>query len=543
MARRLAFDLTGLPPTPEQVARLAADPSDASYERLVDELLASPRYGERMAMWWLDLVRYADSVGYHGDQPVSVFPFREYVIRAFNDNQRFDHFTIEQLAGDLLPDATLENKIAAGYNRLGMMSEEGGVQPKEYLAKYIAERVRNASGTWLGLTLGCAECHDHKFDPMTTKDFYRFEAFFADIQEKGLYGGDDFSPAIQIPTPDQAAELARLNGEIASLDVQLAVSTPELEQAQAQWERSLASGSGDWTVLRPTSATSKEGATLKTLDDASLLVGEKKVVTADTYTVAADTDLAGITAIRLEVLADPNLPAQGPGRADNGNFVLSELRVTAAPKNDPLQPAKPAVLENASADHSQGGFDVAAAIDNNPGTGWAILPAAGKGHLAIFEVKEPLGAAGGSTLSFTLDQNYGSAHAIGRFRLAATTAAKPVRVGSGLPPAITAIVAIDPAQRTAEQQQTLAGHYRSIAPLLEPVRQKLAAAKKARDELTKQVPTSLATIVVAPRMIRVLPAAIGWTIRARKCSPACRPSCRNRRPKRAGSLGSIWPSG
>ncbi|HEY1784424.1 MAG TPA: DUF1549 domain-containing protein, partial [Pirellulales bacterium] len=365
LARRLAFDLTGLPPTPEQVARLATDPSDTGYERLVDELLASPRYGERMAMWWLDLVRYADSVGYHGDQPVSVFPFRGYVIRAFNDNKRFDQFTVEQLAGDLLPNASLEDKIAAGYNRLGMMSEEGGVQPKEYLAKYIAERVRNASGTWLGLTLGCAECHDHKFDPMTSKDFYRFEAFFADIQEKGLYGGDDFSPAIPIPAPAQTAELARLNAEIAALDTQLAASTPELEQAQAAWERALAGGSGDWTVLRPTSATSKEGATLKTLDDASLLAGEKKVP-ADTYTVAADTDLAGITGIRLEVLPDPSLPAQGPGRADNGNFVLSELRVTSVPKNDPLQPAKPVALENASADFSQNSFAVAGAIDNNP---------------------------------------------------------------------------------------------------------------------------------------------------------------------------------
>ena len=156
---------------------MVADPSNAGYERLVDELLASPRYGERMAMWWLDLVRYADSVGYHGDQPVSVFPFREYVVRSLNDNKPFDQFTIEQLGGDLLPGATLENKVAAGYNRLGMMSEEGGVQPKEYLAKYIAERVRNASGTWLGLTLAAAECHDHKFDPLHDQGLLSLRSF------------------------------------------------------------------------------------------------------------------------------------------------------------------------------------------------------------------------------------------------------------------------------------------------------------------------------------------------------------------------------
>ncbi len=187
LARRVALDLTGLPPTAEQVTRFAAAPTEQAYRQLVDELLNSPRYGERMAMWWLDLVRYADSVGYHGDQPLSVYPFREYVIRAFNDNKRFDQFTREQLAGDLMPQPTTEDKIASGYNRLGMMSAEGGVQPKEYLSKYIAERVRNVSGAWLGATIGCSECHDHKFDPFATRDFYRMEAFFADIEERGLY--------------------------------------------------------------------------------------------------------------------------------------------------------------------------------------------------------------------------------------------------------------------------------------------------------------------------------------------------------------------
>jgi mono/diheme cytochrome c family protein len=503
LARRLAFDLTGLPPTPEQVAHLAGGPSDAAYEQLVDELLASPRYGERLAMWWLDLVRYADSVGYHGDQPVSVYPFREYVIRAFNDNKRFDQFTVEQLAGDLLPDATLENKIASGYNRLGMMSEEGGVQPKEYLAKYIAERVRNASGTWLGLTLGCAECHDHKFDPLTSKDFYRFEAFFADIQEKGLYGGDDFSPALQVPTAAQVAELARLTAENAALAEQLSQSTPELEAAQLEWEQSLKNRAVDWVVLRPTSAESKAGATLTTLDDGSILASGKSSA-AETYTIAADTPLAAITAIRLEVLADPSLPAQGPGRAGNGNFVLSECRLTAAPASDPLGEAKPVALAGATADHSQGGQAVAAAVDNNPATGWAILPEAGKNHVAIFEAKDSLGAAGGTRLTFTLEQLYGSDHAIGRLRLAATSAARPVQVGSGVPPAIDALLLIEPGQRTDEQRRTLAAHYRSLAPQIEPLRQKMAEAKKSLENLNRSIPTTLVTVAVPPRPVRVL---------------------------------------
>jgi hypothetical protein len=221
LMRRLRFDLTGLPPTVAEVDAFVADPSEQGYERVVDRLLASPEFGERMAMWWLDLVRYADSVGYHGDQPMSVFPFRDYVIKSFNDNKPFDRFTVEQLAGDLLPEQTTEQRIASGYNRLGMMSAEGGVQPKEYLAKYIAERVRNVSGAWLGVTFGCCECHNHKYDPFTQRDFYSLEAFFADIQEQGLYSGAEFSGKwgshIDLPTPEQERERQRIQSEIAAV--------------------------------------------------------------------------------------------------------------------------------------------------------------------------------------------------------------------------------------------------------------------------------------------------------------------------------------
>jgi len=226
LIRRLRFDLTGLPPSVEEVNAFVAAPSDRGYERTVDRLLASPEFGERMALWWLDLVRYADSVGYHGDQRMSVYPFRDYVIKSFNENKRFDRFTVEQLAGDLLPEPTIEDKIASGYNRLGMMSAEGGVQPKEYLSKYIAERVRNVSGAWLGVTFGCCECHNHKYDPFTQRDFYSLEAFFADIQERGLYSGSEFSGKwgsyIDLPSPDQARRRERLAREIAAFEKDIA---------------------------------------------------------------------------------------------------------------------------------------------------------------------------------------------------------------------------------------------------------------------------------------------------------------------------------
>jgi mono/diheme cytochrome c family protein len=222
LLRRLTFDLTGLPPTPREVDDFLKDATPQAYEKAVDRLLASPAYGERMAAFWLDVVRYADSVDYHGDQPVSVWPFRDWVVTAFNTNMKFDEFTRWQLGGDLLPNATREQKIAAGYNRLGMMSAEGGVQPKEYLAKYAAERVRAVGGGWLGLTTGCCECHDHKFDPISTTEFYRLEAFFADIQERGLYDGGNFGTSMTLATPEQEKKLAELDAAVKAKEKQAA---------------------------------------------------------------------------------------------------------------------------------------------------------------------------------------------------------------------------------------------------------------------------------------------------------------------------------
>src|SRR3954464_2506979 len=196
LIRRLSLDLIGLPPTPEEVASFIED-DDAdhrAYERQVDRLLHSPHYGERMASAWLDLVRFTDTVGYHGDQNQRIFPYRDYVINAFNDNKPFDQFTIEQLAGDLLPNPTPEQLVASGFNRLNMMTREGGAQPKENLAKYAADRVRTVAITGLGSTMGCAECHDHKFDPFTARDFYSLAAFFADLKQWGVYQDYDYTP-------------------------------------------------------------------------------------------------------------------------------------------------------------------------------------------------------------------------------------------------------------------------------------------------------------------------------------------------------------
>lgn len=228
LVRRLHFDLTGLPPTPEVVDKFVADPSDAAYERLIDELLASPHYGERMAVMWLDLVRFADTVGYHGDQTHNVWPFRDYVIHSFNQNKPFNEFTREQLAGDLVSNPTEDQIIASGYNRLLQTSHEGGNQLKEYRAIYLADRVRNVSSVWMGATLGCAQCHDHKYDPYTAKDFYSMGAFFADVEEESHITGGDALKANSLPTkrpPEkrvlsiyQRERLAEIDKQIARLD-------------------------------------------------------------------------------------------------------------------------------------------------------------------------------------------------------------------------------------------------------------------------------------------------------------------------------------
>ncbi|MFT4547509.1 MAG: hypothetical protein ACI9UA_002737 [Pseudoalteromonas tetraodonis] len=235
LLRRLSFDLTGLPPSPAEVAAAVSDQSPDAYEKQVDRLLASPAYGERMAAKWLDLVRYADTVGFHGDQNVSQSPYRDYVIRAFNSNMPYDQFTRENLAGDLLPGATLEQKVASGYNRLNMTTEEGGAQAKEYLAKYTGDRVRNVSAVWMGGTLGCAECHAHKFDPYAMEDFYTMGAFFADLQEVGKYGARKRPPEISVPPMNAEKRVAKIETEISALEKRLAQETPEIAAARVKW--------------------------------------------------------------------------------------------------------------------------------------------------------------------------------------------------------------------------------------------------------------------------------------------------------------------
>ncbi len=494
LIRRLSFDLTGLPPTTQEVTAFVNDQRDNAYSELVDRLLASPHFGERMAMFWLDLVRYADTNGYHGDNHEDRDMYRDWVIRAFNNNMPFDRFTIEQLAGDLVPDVTDSNRIASGYNRLLMTTREGGAQAKEYMAKYSADRIRNFSSVWLAGTMGCCECHDHKFDPYTTRDFYSMAAFFADIQEIAV--GEQ--PGTKMPTPEQAARLARFDEQIAPLKKVLDTPNPELDAAQVAWEADLLKKKIEWTVLKPTEAVSKQGATLKVLDDGAILAGGENPA-ADSYELKFSVPLRGVTALRLEVLPDDSFPVKGPGRASNGNFVLSEFAVTAA--------GKPPEWGALSATHSQTDYPIANSADGNPQTGWAILPQTGRASEAVFETRTDLGDGGETALAIVMQQNYGSGHTIGKFRISVTSALRPIRAGSdsGIPKEIADVVAVEPAQRSDKQKQDLAAYYRTIAPQLAAMRTQLADLRKQRDALFGSVRTTLVSMSGTPRPIRILP--------------------------------------
>ncbi|MFO1020481.1 MAG: PSD1 and planctomycete cytochrome C domain-containing protein [Planctomycetales bacterium] len=494
LIRRLSFDLVGLPPTPKEVQEFVSDTRPDAYERLVDRLMTSPHFGERMAMFWLDLVRYADTNGYHGDNHEDRDLYRDWVIEAFNRNQPFDQFTVEQLAGDLLPQPSQQMQIASGYNRLLMTTREGGAQAKEYMAKYSADRVRNFSSVWLASTMGCCECHDHKYDPFTTRDFYTMAAFFADIQEVAV----GVQAGTKMPTPDEKARLAAFDQQMAPLRKVMETQTPELEKAQAEWEESLRNRKVEWVQLKPTEAKSTGKSKFKIADDGTVTVSEGKPG-GETYRLKYSIAMKGITALRLELLADDAFPGKGPGRAANGNLVLSEF--TAALGDKPITWAE------ARSDHSQAGYDIAHAIDGKAETGWGILPQTGQAHQGVFELKAEVGSEKPETVLVSLVQNYGENHSIGKFRISATKAARPVPLdgGNGLPSKIAEILALDAGKRTAPQKQELSAYFRSVTPLLEKPRGELAGIQKQRDVLFETVRTTLISTSGPARMMRVLP--------------------------------------
>lgn len=437
LIRRVTLDLTGLPPAPEEIDAFLADQNSDAYERVVDRLLASPRYGEHMARFWLDAARYGDTHGLHLDNYREMWPFRDWVVGAFNANQPFDRFVTEQLAGDLLPDATEAQRIASGFNRCHITTNEGGSITEEVYVRNVIDRTSTAGTVFMGLTIGCATCHDHKFDPITQKEYYQLFAFFNSLDGKAMDGNAKaHPPVLRVPTEDQEAELARTTTELEELRKRLDAPLPEIDAAQVAWEKEWSPRLRElWQPLEVVDARSKNGATLSELEDGSVLAtGENPA--RDVYELTLRTQQENVTAVRLDALTHESLVGRGPGRAVNGNAVLSEVRIEVRPTSSP--DAAPTRLEliGARADHEQDKFPVSRAIDGKSGgnNGWGV-----DGHRRhedrqlVLVPGKPFGFPGGTEVTVRLFfDTHHAGHTLGRVRLWTTndTSLAPVTLGN-----------------------------------------------------------------------------------------------------------------
>ncbi len=517
LARRLHWDLTGLPPTPAEVEAFVHDALPGAEERLVERLLASPRFGERMAQGWLDVVRFADTIGYHSDNPRNVWPYRDYVIDAFNRNKPFDRFTREQLAGDLLSDATLEARVGSAFNRLLLTTEEGGAQPKDYEARYLTDRVRAVGSVWLGQTIGCAQCHDHKFDPIRQRDFYSLGAFFADIQETIIGRRED---GILVPDESQAGRLRELQAAEAALRAELDGPHPGLAADFDRWtalQAAAMDADARWQALGPARAESAAGTSLEVRDDHSVLARGRNPE-RDTYVLRFTNELSGVVGVRVEALPDGSLPQKGPGRAANGNFVLTE--VTARVERPGLAPV-PVEFAGAAATVEQeilaegnpyGRWGAAAVIDGDihgPGPGWAVLPAAGRPSRLVLRPRDGFDVPPGAVLVVELRQGHGNGgHNLGRLRVAVTTDTALAGAAPAAPPveSVAVLLAVAPSERDAAWRDRLLAEYRVHGPELAGLRTRLADARSARESFEATVARCLVTVrAERPRTVRLLP--------------------------------------
>ncbi len=470
LQRRLYLDLTGLLPTPaEAEAFVAASQKDpeAARRELVKKLLASPHYGERWGRHWLDLARYGESDGYLGDTERRwAWRYRDWVVAAINRDQPYDQFSIEQLAGDLLPGATAEQLIAAGFHRNSLRNTEAGVDKELHRTKEVIDRVNATATTWLALTLACAECHNHKHDPLKHDEFYQFYAFFNNLE--------DSNPVIPLPGETEQYETALAAWEKGLLPLEAKLAEEEktaLPARRAAWEKSLAplSAATDWSALKPVSAKSGASDTMEILEDGSITVAGRRGRNPDTVTYTVETDLPdldkgkGISAIRLEVIGSPGSgrePGLGAGRGKEGAFALSYLSAQFRSGTGKTTPLAWASVGVSAADPNTSPDEV---LDTKAKGGWSVSHHTRRSHFAVFRLQEPLPLEPGGRLTFTLANKQPGAVSLRHFRLAATADAD-VREPSSLPADVREALAIPPEQRDDGQNESIASFHRSIDP-------------------------------------------------------------------------------
>jgi hypothetical protein len=507
-------------------------------------------------MHWLDAVRYADSRGFHGDNPQPAWPYRDYVLRAFRDDKPFDDFTREQLAGDLIPNGTIDQKVASAYNRILRTSQEGGIQDKEYLAKYGADRVRTASAVWLGLTTGCAECHDHKFDPIKSEDFYAMKAFFADIKEEGLLPGrgDGAWTTLSLPSADQTGQLAKLDDAVQAAQRALDQRTDALKARQATWEQQLSTnfqaGRLKWQYQRPFSAVSAHGARLTIYNDEpvdsniyitsgasslqsrrgpgnGLIVASGPNPDNETYTISFRPGAGTWTALGVQAVQDESLPGNRLARGSD-RFVLTEVEARVSADGKLPATKAPFVLATTNGFGETGEHPPMAAIDGDPRTGWAQDDGDGRSPFLALRFGRPVKTGPGTVITVYLRQDSPVRRAtLGRVRLALSSgqyswpelgdagvdAGLPVDADSlprggvrdGMPGDVLKALKVNPADRSKEQAQTLREYFQWSQPELQSG---LINAERTRAQLLMvqaAIPSVLVSVSVAPRETRILP--------------------------------------
>ncbi len=487
LLRRVTFDLTGLPPTAEEVA--AFDGSEGSYEAAVDRLLGSGHFGERMAMWWLDAARYADTDGFQADANRQNWPWRDWVVKAFNENKRFDRFTLEQFAGDLLPGATQEEKLATAFHRNHMTNGEGGRDPEESRVDYALDRVNTMGAVWLGLTLGCTQCHAHKFDPITQADYYGLMAYFNSIDEDGK-AGREAKPYLVYESEFAARAIGEAEGLVNERKVREKAARAEAEGAFGEWlaarGEQVRGGYETWHVLRGALETS-EGTELRQEADGVVVAGGAHP-NQDDYRLVAPVRLPRVTGVRLEVLPDASHTKGAYSRGKTGEFILTDIKVQVRRRGS--SQVRDVAVKSAVADTvatGKGGYgDVQGVLDDDPRNGWTTKGAAGKTvRTAVFGFAEPVVAGADEELVIELRQRstLGDAN-IGRFRVAATDEAGPAVAGVGAAPLeeLAAGAVVEGKLRGRLFEQFLADHepYQVAKRALDRAMGQLGEAKAAK---------------------------------------------------------------
>src|SRR6266568_3216037 len=456
LLRRVCFDLIGLPPTLEEMRAFLAESSSDAYEHAVDRLLATPRYGERWARHWMDAAHFAETHGHDQDRiRTNAWPYRDYLIASFNSDKPYLRFVQEQVAGDVLFPDDPQAVVALGFIAAGPWDESSLRDIREdtidrQIGRYLDrdDMVTTVMQTFTSTTVQCARCHDHKFDPIPQRDYYALQAVFAGVDRANRV----YDPDPAIHRCRQALLRLRNRVERGERDLLLAADT---QDEVAAWERGRAEGHVEWRVVEPRTFVSAGGATLTRQTDDSLLAGGSRPE-RDTYTITATPPLSTLTAVRLEVLTDPSLPKNGPGRQDNGNLHLSEFQVLLFEPGATQSRELP--LVSPTADFNQTGWTIEHALDRNEKTAWGIHPAEGEPHRAVFQLKQPLTVPAGATLAFVLKQLHGEGHLIGRPRLSVTDV-QPAERARVLPVDIERILATPASQRSDDQRQALAAFH------------------------------------------------------------------------------------